>query len=721
VAVQFAGVPFAGAVTNHNPTGFLDSVTFANGSVRASGWALDPDTTAPIQVKLMLNGRYFTTTKANQLRKDVGLRYPGWGDYHGWWSAFPIANGSYTLCAIALNQGSGSNTPLGCKSVTVNNDPVGELTRFDMTPGGVRAYGWALDPNTKSAATVEVRLDGNLVKTTTAATSLFPLAPGYSTYYGDAHWYDVTVPVTDGTHTLCVTALNIGLGSGNVGFPCKTIPTTHNPIGNLNYATRATATSTSVNVLGWAFDPDQVAAIKVQFVVDNALLPAATFTANQQDGTTGIRYPEYGSSHKFSGTLTVDAYEHTLCARGVNVSSGVTTVLGCALLKSTGDTTPAPVSDLQAWPGNGLIDLTWSAPRSPNSAITGYTVTMTPDGVTQTVAATATTVRFSSLANGKKYSFTIRAKNGFGTGSASPVASTTPSVIPPQFTPAPVSTSHYPRNWTGNQTNDAAMMRQMGATDASYNPSGHRYLVLQDIGGQDTGRGGALLSATSKFFSYNYVVAMMKAYMDGYHSTQKQYAPMLLAVGTNNDVDVSAAAGGQWANAVIDPLVSYAGRYPGITIAGANDIEPGFSATVAESKAWVSGYLANTSAKYVFNGSADGCSTSSSGMRCNNGWTMADLHWVGGGAAPTRSIALPQIYNSAMPLQWKYISLTGVQAGKPKTYFGGPLTEWTACDQAGSCFSISNVNAWSQLWQAISSISQTKQYDMPFGTDLKIN
>ena len=101
---------------------------------------------------------------------------------------------------------------------------------------------------------------------------------------------------------------------------------------------------------------------------------------------------------------------------------------------------------------------------------------------------------------------------------------------------------------------------------------------------------------------------------------------------------------------------------------------------------------------------------------------MADLQWVGGGAAPSRTIALPQIYNTAMPLQWKYISLTGVNAKKAKLYFGGPLTEWTACDQAGgSCYSTTNVNAWSLLWNALSSSASTKQYDMPFGTDLKIN
>jgi hypothetical protein len=74
-----------------------------------------------------------------------------------------------------------------------------------------------------------------------------------------------------------------------------------------------------------------------------------------------------------------------------------------------------------------------------------------------------------------------------------------------------------------------------------------------------------------------------------------------------------------------------------------------------------------------------------------------------------------------MPLQWKYISLTGVNARQPKLYFGGPLTEVTACSQAGSCGSIGNTDAWNKLWSAISSQAQTRQYDMPHGTDLRIN
>jgi hypothetical protein len=81
---------------------------------------------------------------------------------------------------------------------------------------------------------------------------------------------------------------------------------------------------------------------------------------------------------------------------------------------------------------------------------------------------------------------------------------------------------------------------------------------------------------------------------------------------------------------------------------------------------------------------------------------------------------LPQIYNTAMPWQWRNISLTGIGAHRPRLSFGGPLTEWTACSQS-PCSSISNVYAWALLWSALNSTAVTKQPELPFGTDLQIN
>jgi hypothetical protein len=335
-----------------------------------------------------------------------------------------------------------------------------------------------------------------------------------------------------------------------------------------------------------------------------------------------------------------------------------------------------------------------------------------------TVSPSAAGTTITGLLPSRTYAFTVNASNILGNGTPASVSATTKAVIAPQITPAPVSTSHYPRNWTSNATATSALTRHLGSVDASYNPSGHRYLVLMDLGGQ-TG-GGIMLSATSKFVSYSVAVRALESYLDGYATSQKPNAPMQLAIGTNSDINVDAGNGAIWARTVVDPVRAYAARYPNISVAGADDMEPGFSAGVAQTRAWLSGYLAATSAPFVFNGSADGCSPQTSGGRCNNGWSQQDLAWLAGGSAPSRISVLPQIYNADMSWQWRNISLTSLAIHRAPLRFAGPLTEWTACQQS-QCASLSNVDAWARLWSALNSTPATRQPEMPYGTDLQIN
>jgi hypothetical protein len=165
----------------------------------------------------------------------------------------------------------------------------------------------------------------------------------------------------------------------------------------------------------------------------------------------------------------------------------------------------------------------------------------------------------------------------------------------------------------------------------------------------------------------------------------------------------------------------YARKYPNVVIAGADDIEPGFSATYTETKAWLSGYLSATTAPFVFNGSADGCSWTTTGQRCNNGWTMAGLFGLAGGMSPTKIVNLPQIYNTTMAKQWRYISLTGVLAGAPRLNFGGALTEWTACQQDGGCGSLTGNTAWTTMWNQLRAEPKLFITSLPYSTDLRID
>jgi hypothetical protein len=135
----------------------------------------------------------------------------------------------------------------------------------------------------------------------------------------------------------------------------------------------------------------------------------------------------------------------------------------------------------------------------------------------------------------------------------------------------------------------------------------------------------------------------------------------------------------------------------------------------------MTGYLGATTAPFVFNGSADGCSWTNVNAGCNNGWNMSGLYYLAAGAAPIRTLNLPQIYNTTMAAQWKYISLTGVNARQPRINFGGPLTEWTACSQTNSCGSLTGHSAWSSMWSNLQSDSRLKVASLPYSTDLRID
>jgi hypothetical protein len=707
----------ADAATIHDPIGHLDTVKVTRSTISVVGWAIDRDTAHSIQVSITLDSRTVAVLRAGQARAGLAQHYKRFGITHGFSGAVSAANGWHTVCAVAMNISRGAPRTLGCAvvNVFVDHNPSGLLDNPKQTPAGILATGWTIDPDTTGPVPVDVRLDGTWVATALSAGPRSRIsAPAR---FGLNHGFSVVVPAANGTHSVCAYAINQGAGTSDTTLGCSTIVVNHNPRAAVTGIQRG---SSHTVVTGYAVDPDMDAPVTITPVLDGlARLP---LVAGLPNAAVSASFPGYSGLHGFSVTLPTDASEHTVCFRLANLGAGIDQVGSCQVIATTGAHAPSPIGSLVAVPGNRSADLSWTPAVSQPGPLSAMTIVTTPGYTVTTLAGGATQAHIVGLHNNVVYTFTVSASNAlFGPGSTA-TASATPTLLPPQLSSAPVSTSHYIRNLTGSLGHDAAITRALGRADATANPSNHRYTILLDIGGQDERRGGVLLSATSTFISYPALVGAMKAYADGYAATQRANSPMLLAIGTNNDVDVSGSAGSSWASKVVNPVRSYvAARYAGVEVAGADDIEPGFSASVVQSRSWVSGFLNATSARFVFNGSADGCSWSTQNSNCNNGWRMSDLQWVSGGAAPARTISLPQIYNSIMPYQWKFISLTGVVAGHPKIVFGGPLTEYTACNGGTSCASLTGVVAWAQLWAAISSHPATRQSDMAYSTDLRVN
>jgi hypothetical protein len=696
---------------NFSPVGAITSLSQAAGGFRVGGSAVDPDTTSPVTVRVYADGIELGSTIAN-LASTVR---PG----HGYATTVKLGGtvlppGTRQVCVHGVNLGSyGINRTLACTSIALNFNPTAAVATLVQSSPGIRITGWAQDPDTSNPVSVAIKADGVTVTTVVADRT-------GSSHSG--HIFAARAPLPNGKHELCAVAINLSYGNGNSKPDCRTITLNFNPYGRLESLARASG-STSVVVRGWGIDPDTTSPIQIRVSIDGTLQsPLAKTTIARPDVLAA--HPGTGGTPGFQITYKANDGEHKVCASAVNVLGGTAnTSIGCRIINAVHPVVPSAPRSVVATPGYTAATVTWVKPVSDGGAPwTYYLVTASPGGRSAKAGPTATRTIVSGLAQKTTYTFTVVAVNVAGKSPAGKSAAITTLVgPPPQTTPAPISTSRYIRNITGATSTDLAWMRSAGGVDASANPSGHRYLMLLDIGGQDQSRGGVLLSATTRFVSYPNLVADIKAYVDGYAVKQRTTAPATIAIGTNNDVDVSSAAGASWANSVIDPVRSYAAKYGNIAIAGANDIEPGFRGTYTQTKAWLGGYLANTSARFVNNGSADGCSWTQGNATCNNGWTMAGLYYLSAGAAPTRLTTLPQIYNNVMAGQWKYISLTGISQTKPRINFGGPLTEWTACTQAGSCGSLTGTAAWTSMWNQLQSHPKLKVSSLPYSTDLRID
>jgi hypothetical protein len=697
---------------NFSPTGKITNLVQAPGGFRITGYAKDPDSTTPTRVWITTGGG----TKLATVEADrAGGAEPGYGFYaHAKFLAGKLAPGNHTLCAKARNVGTyGENRTIQCVTKYFNWNPSVHIVSVKQQSPGASITGWAVDPDTTDPIQVKLFGDGKRLGTVTADGTKGSL-PG--------HQFTGTVTLSNGKHTVCAVAVNAKYGAGNSPAKCATITLNFDPYGKYESLARAPK-SNDIIASGWAIDPDsETRAVPIQVTVDGG--KATTGSANLSRPDVAKAHAGTGSRHGFAVRVPADDGEHTVCVTAVNILGGSgATKLGCKIINAVHPVAPAAPSQVSAIAGYGGARIVWTAPTSDGGAPwTGYTITARPGGKSMTVGAGIASATLLGLKPSTKYSFSVVANNVAGASQpgTSP-AVTTEKEPPPQTSPAPISTSRYIRNISGSSAADLARMRKEGAADAKANPSGHGYLTVLAVGGQSDSQHGVILSATIRFVSYTDMVKALNAYVDGYASQQRPSAPITLAIATNNDIDVSHSSGTSFANHIVDPVRAHASRYPGITIAGSDDMEPGFRGGYAATSAWLNGYLHGTHAPFVFTGSADGCSWTTANGGCNNGWTMRGMYHVAGGASPIRIINLPQIYNDTMAQQWRYISLTGVVHNQPRIDFGGALTEWTACRQAGSCGSLTGNSAWKQMWKQLNAEPKLKVNSLPYSTDLRID
>jgi hypothetical protein len=287
-----------------------------------------------------------------------------------------------------------------------------------------------------------------------------------------------------------------------------------------------------------------------------------------------------------------------------------------------------------------------------------------------------------------------------------------------EHAPEPTVSRYVPLH---EEAQDLDRARDWGCTEGRSGQSGLRILFFgtQERGGVLRPPGTTAASEAPRVPAER-AGAFAARWAQGFTACREDGAEAVLALGVNNKDDGAVSggdAGAAWARIV---TAATAAPSPGVEIAGAVDAEPGWSSP-DHARAWVEAYTEDNPEPLYAANSADGCPWQGEETACNNGWDIADVHYLATGAADTLH-AVPQIYRTdgVQAEQWARISAWGVHSGAGPLRFAGALSQQEACRQR-SCDGTDNdpAAAWTQLWQKLSGSSQTRIEALPYSTDMR--
>jgi hypothetical protein len=315
-------------IVSGDPVGSLDGASAVVGGVRVSGWAIDPDTTSPVPVKVTIDGVAVVEANASEMRPDVASVFPRYGAGHGYSVFVATTGGNRRVCVEAVNQPpSGTiNRSIGCSVVVVSGQVFGNVETVIGGPGEVFVSGWAIDPETGDS-TVRVTIDGTAV-TILTSTERPDVKAAFPVFAGE-HGFERSIPAVGGTRQVCVTLLNQGATGTDQPAVCRSVVVlSGNPFGNLEGAVR---TATGISLSGWAMDPDVAGSVSIHVYVNGAW--GGSYTASGQRGDVGAAYPGYGSARGFVIPLSAGQAPVSVCAYLINQGPGLTNpLMGCRTL-----------------------------------------------------------------------------------------------------------------------------------------------------------------------------------------------------------------------------------------------------------------------------------------------------------------------------------------------------------------------------------------------------
>src|SRR3954453_16740009 len=138
-----AGVVWAGAggcteggPPPGTPFGHLDSANLVDGVVRVDGWAIDPDTTGPVEVRVIVDGAPYDRAVARVSRPDVGAVH-GMGNDHGFSIPLSYLRVNHFVLVQGTNVGASPDDYLGCPVANAHN-PYRYANISSCQPAGIR-------------------------------------------------------------------------------------------------------------------------------------------------------------------------------------------------------------------------------------------------------------------------------------------------------------------------------------------------------------------------------------------------------------------------------------------------------------------------------------------------------------------------------------------------------------------------------------------------------
>ena len=200
-------------VAAHSPTGNVDGLSLAPGGGRLTGWAYDPDTTAPIDVAFYARKDHVGDLPADRWRPDLAGALGFYGGQHAYDGSVPLPLGRSDVCAFALNDDRGYATYLRCASIDVPAGPFGSVDAVERVAGGIRVSGWVIDADTAESTQVYVS-DGRSAIYAPASEPRWDVWQAYPGF-GAAHGFSTVLPVGPEPTYFCITAVNIGRGGSS--------------------------------------------------------------------------------------------------------------------------------------------------------------------------------------------------------------------------------------------------------------------------------------------------------------------------------------------------------------------------------------------------------------------------------------------------------------------------------------------------------------------------